>query len=83
LLFNLSIHLKSQGVLWVNILRLKGFSHFGNVKTIILHFIIRIPYYCNWSFHVLSSQITDGRWHQTQFIFQTQDPNLLPIVEVY
>uniref|UniRef100_A0A9J7XX07 Collagen, type XXVII, alpha 1b n=1 Tax=Cyprinus carpio carpio TaxID=630221 RepID=A0A9J7XX07_CYPCA len=27
--------------------------------------------------------ITDGRWHQTQFIFQTQDPNLLPIVEVY
>uniref|UniRef100_A0A8C2FGB5 Fibrillar collagen NC1 domain-containing protein n=1 Tax=Cyprinus carpio TaxID=7962 RepID=A0A8C2FGB5_CYPCA len=27
--------------------------------------------------------ITDGRWHQTQFIFQTEDPNLLPIVEVY
>lgn len=27
--------------------------------------------------------ITDGRWHQTQFLFQTEDPNLLPIVEVY
>lgn len=24
----------------------------------------------------------DGRWHQTRFIFQTQDPNLLPIVDV-
>uniref|UniRef100_A0A8D3D491 Fibrillar collagen NC1 domain-containing protein n=1 Tax=Scophthalmus maximus TaxID=52904 RepID=A0A8D3D491_SCOMX len=28
-------------------------------------------------------QIKDGRWHQTHFIFQTQDPNLLPIVDVY
>ena len=28
-------------------------------------------------------QIKDGRWHQTQFIFQSQDPNLLPIVDVY
>lgn len=27
--------------------------------------------------------IKDGRWHQTHFIFQTQDPNLLPIVDVY
>lgn len=26
--------------------------------------------------------IKDGRWHQTHFIFQTQDPNLLPIVDV-
>uniref|UniRef100_A0A674MA63 Collagen, type XXVII, alpha 1b n=1 Tax=Takifugu rubripes TaxID=31033 RepID=A0A674MA63_TAKRU len=25
----------------------------------------------------------DGHWHRTHFIFQTQDPNLLPIVEVY
>uniref|UniRef100_A0A3Q1EZ37 Collagen, type XXVII, alpha 1b n=1 Tax=Acanthochromis polyacanthus TaxID=80966 RepID=A0A3Q1EZ37_9TELE len=25
----------------------------------------------------------DGRWHQTHFIFQSQDPNLLPIVDVY
>ncbi|XP_045907508.1 collagen alpha-1(XXVII) chain B-like isoform X2 [Micropterus dolomieu] len=27
--------------------------------------------------------IKDGRWHQTHFIFQSQDPNLLPIVDVY
>ena len=27
-------------------------------------------------------QIKDGHWHQTQFVFQTQDPNLLPIVDV-
>uniref|UniRef100_A0A8C4F0K8 Collagen, type XXVII, alpha 1b n=1 Tax=Dicentrarchus labrax TaxID=13489 RepID=A0A8C4F0K8_DICLA len=27
--------------------------------------------------------IKDGRWHQTHFIFQTQDPNLLPIVDMY
>uniref|UniRef100_A0AAR2LU75 Fibrillar collagen NC1 domain-containing protein n=2 Tax=Pygocentrus nattereri TaxID=42514 RepID=A0AAR2LU75_PYGNA len=26
--------------------------------------------------------MTDGRWHQTQFQFRTQDPNLLPIVDV-
>ncbi|KAF3851335.1 hypothetical protein F7725_013107 [Dissostichus mawsoni] len=29
-----------------------------------------------------SRSIKDGRWHQTQFIFQSQDPNLLPIVDV-
>lgn len=28
-------------------------------------------------------QIKDGHWHQTRFVFQTQDPNLLPIVEVH
>lgn len=28
-------------------------------------------------------QIKDGRWHQTHFLFQMQDPNLLPIVDVY
>lgn len=27
--------------------------------------------------------IKDGRWHQTHFIFQTQVPDLLPIVDVY
>uniref|UniRef100_A0A3Q3A8I0 Collagen, type XXVII, alpha 1b n=1 Tax=Kryptolebias marmoratus TaxID=37003 RepID=A0A3Q3A8I0_KRYMA len=27
--------------------------------------------------------IKDGRWHQTHFIFQSQDPNLLPIVVVH
>lgn len=27
--------------------------------------------------------IKDGRWHQTHFIFQMQDPNLLPIVDVF
>uniref|UniRef100_A0A4W4H7P3 Fibrillar collagen NC1 domain-containing protein n=2 Tax=Electrophorus electricus TaxID=8005 RepID=A0A4W4H7P3_ELEEL len=26
--------------------------------------------------------MTDGRWHQTQFRFQTQEPGLLPIVDV-
>ncbi|MBN3322403.1 CRA1B protein, partial [Atractosteus spatula] len=28
-------------------------------------------------------RIQDGRWHQTHFVFHTQDPNLLPIVNVY
>ncbi|GCB82352.1 hypothetical protein scyTo_0021589, partial [Scyliorhinus torazame] len=28
-------------------------------------------------------QIQDGRWHQTQFLFHTQDPNQLPIVGIY
>uniref|UniRef100_A0A3Q2PYB8 Collagen, type XXVII, alpha 1b n=1 Tax=Fundulus heteroclitus TaxID=8078 RepID=A0A3Q2PYB8_FUNHE len=27
--------------------------------------------------------IKDGRWHQTHFIFQSQDPTLLPIVDVH
>uniref|UniRef100_A0A668SQ98 Fibrillar collagen NC1 domain-containing protein n=2 Tax=Oreochromis aureus TaxID=47969 RepID=A0A668SQ98_OREAU len=27
--------------------------------------------------------IKDGRWHQTHFMFQSQDPNLLPIVDVH
>lgn len=27
--------------------------------------------------------IKDGRWHQTKFLFQTQDLNLLPIVDVH
>uniref|UniRef100_A0A3Q2YCF7 Fibrillar collagen NC1 domain-containing protein n=1 Tax=Hippocampus comes TaxID=109280 RepID=A0A3Q2YCF7_HIPCM len=26
--------------------------------------------------------IKDGRWRQTHFVFQTQEPNLLPIVEI-
>uniref|UniRef100_A0A3B3HAI3 Fibrillar collagen NC1 domain-containing protein n=2 Tax=Oryzias latipes TaxID=8090 RepID=A0A3B3HAI3_ORYLA len=25
----------------------------------------------------------DGRWHVARFIFQSQDPNLLPIVDVF
>lgn len=28
-------------------------------------------------------QIKDGRWHRTHFVFQAQDPHLLPIVDVY
>uniref|UniRef100_A0AAY4CHS0 Fibrillar collagen NC1 domain-containing protein n=2 Tax=Denticeps clupeoides TaxID=299321 RepID=A0AAY4CHS0_9TELE len=27
--------------------------------------------------------LTDGQWHQAQFMFQTQDTGLLPIVDVY
>uniref|UniRef100_A0A3P8V3N7 Fibrillar collagen NC1 domain-containing protein n=2 Tax=Cynoglossus semilaevis TaxID=244447 RepID=A0A3P8V3N7_CYNSE len=27
--------------------------------------------------------IKDGHWHRTHFIFQTQDLNLLPVVDVY
>uniref|UniRef100_A0A3B3XTI5 Fibrillar collagen NC1 domain-containing protein n=1 Tax=Poecilia mexicana TaxID=48701 RepID=A0A3B3XTI5_9TELE len=27
--------------------------------------------------------IRDGRWHQTHFIFQSQDPTLLPIIDVH
>lgn len=27
--------------------------------------------------------IKDGHWHLTQFMFQTHDPNLLPIVDVF
>ncbi|KAJ8286570.1 hypothetical protein GJAV_G00040680 [Gymnothorax javanicus] len=35
--------------------------------------------------HVLQDNcwIKDGRWHQTQFIFSTQEPNLLPIVNIH
>lgn len=29
-----------------------------------------------------SSQVQDGRWHQTLFTFRTQDPQQLPIVSV-
>ncbi|XP_062849188.1 collagen alpha-1(XXVII) chain B-like [Trichomycterus rosablanca] len=31
---------------------------------------------------ITTSKITDGRWHRTQFLFQTDDPTLLPIVDV-
>uniref|UniRef100_A0A3B3BX37 Fibrillar collagen NC1 domain-containing protein n=2 Tax=Oryzias melastigma TaxID=30732 RepID=A0A3B3BX37_ORYME len=27
--------------------------------------------------------IKDGRWHVARFVFQSADPNLLPIVDVY
>ncbi|MFT7815487.1 collagen alpha-1(XXVII) chain isoform X1 [Arapaima gigas] len=27
--------------------------------------------------------LKDGRWHQTHFVFRTQEPSLLPIVNVY
>lgn len=31
----------------------------------------------------LPAQIKDGRWHQTLFSFRTQDPQQLPIVNIY
>uniref|UniRef100_A0A672HSG9 Fibrillar collagen NC1 domain-containing protein n=2 Tax=Salarias fasciatus TaxID=181472 RepID=A0A672HSG9_SALFA len=30
-----------------------------------------------------SCWIKDGRWHQTQFVFYSVDPTLLPVVDVY
>uniref|UniRef100_A0A3Q2CSM5 Fibrillar collagen NC1 domain-containing protein n=2 Tax=Cyprinodon variegatus TaxID=28743 RepID=A0A3Q2CSM5_CYPVA len=27
--------------------------------------------------------IKDGHWHQTHFLFQSQDPTLLPIIDVH
>lgn len=31
---------------------------------------------------ITASKVQDGRWHQTLFIFRTQDPQQLPIVSV-
>ena len=28
-------------------------------------------------------QIKDGRWHQTHFVFNSLDPTLLPVVDIY
>ncbi|CDQ63721.1 unnamed protein product [Oncorhynchus mykiss] len=35
--------------------------------------------------HVIedSCWMKDGRWHHTHFVFHTQDPNLLPVVNIY
>lgn len=30
-----------------------------------------------------SCWIKDGRWHQTHFLLRSQDPNLLPVVNIY
>lgn len=32
---------------------------------------------------LLPTQIKDGRWHRTLFSFRTQDPQQLPIVNIY
>lgn len=32
---------------------------------------------------LLPAQIKDGRWHRTLFSFRTQDPQQLPIVNIY
>uniref|UniRef100_A0A8C4XAW3 Fibrillar collagen NC1 domain-containing protein n=1 Tax=Erpetoichthys calabaricus TaxID=27687 RepID=A0A8C4XAW3_ERPCA len=39
--------------------------------------------YAFFKFRFLWFTETDGRWHQTHFVFHTQDPHLLPIVNVY
>ena len=28
-------------------------------------------------------QMKDGRWHQTHFLLRSQDPQLLPVVNIY